>query len=163
MSNFCIKEISEKEFDRCVAVIRKGFATIAEEFSLTQENCPTHGAFFTLDRLKNDYAKGNRMYALCTQDDIVGFFQLVKISDEEYELKTLTVIPEYRHTGGGALMLETAKQKAKELCAKVLTLSIIEENTRLRRWYEANGFTHTEAKKFDHLPFTAGYMRVSLE
>ena len=29
----------------CLEVIRKSFATVAEEFGLTPENCPTHTSF----------------------------------------------------------------------------------------------------------------------
>ncbi len=36
--------------------------------------------------------------------------------------------------------------------------TIIEENTVLKNWYIANGFVHTGTKKFDHLPFTTGYL-----
>ena len=36
--------------------------------------------------------------------------------------------------------------------------SIAEENTLLRKWYEAHGFVHTGAQKFDFFPFTCGYM-----
>ena len=36
--------------------------------------------------------------------------------------------------------------------------SIVKENTLLRKWYEAHGFAHTGAQKFDFFPFTCGYM-----
>ena len=35
---------------------------------------------------------------------------------------------------------------------------IIEESEVLKNWYIANGFVHTGTKKFDHLPFTSGYL-----
>ena len=35
---------------------------------------------------------------------------------------------------------------------------IIEESVVLKNWYIANGFVHTGTKKFDHLPFTCGYL-----
>ena len=43
-----------------------------------------------------------------------------------------------------------------------MILSIVEENTVLRKWYEENGFTHTGTKKFDFFPFTCGYMERDL-
>ena len=36
--------------------------------------------------------------------------------------------------------------------------SIAEENTLLRKWYEAHGFVHTDTQKFDFFAFTCGYM-----
>ena len=41
-------------------------------------------------------------------------------------------------------------------------LGIVEENQRLRAWYEKYGFVHTGTQKFDFFPFTCGYMRKQL-
>ena len=39
-----------------------------------------------------------------------------------------------------------------------IKIGIIEESTVLKNWYISNGFVHTGTKKFDHLPFTSGYL-----
>ena len=39
---------------------------------------------------------------------------------------------------------------------------IVEENTKLRKWYEENGAVHLGTHKFDFFPFTCGYMRKEL-
>ena len=52
------------------------------------------------------------------------------------------------------------RAKAKGL--RKMLLSIVEENTVLRKWYEENGFVHTGTKKFDFFPFTCGYMERDL-
>ena len=39
-----------------------------------------------------------------------------------------------------------------------MNIGIVEENTKLRKWYEQNGAVHTGTKKFDFFPFTCGYM-----
>ena len=38
-----------------------------------------------------------------------------------------------------------------------------EENTALKDWYFTNGFAHTGKRKFEHLPFTVGYMEYEVE
>ncbi len=43
-----------------------------------------------------------------------------------------------------------------------MKLSIVEENTVLRRWYESLGAVHTGTETFDFFPFTCGYMRIEL-
>ena len=57
------------------------------------------------------------------------------------------------------------KKKAKNLgvgpCKK-MKIGIVEENKKLRKWYEAHGFIHTHAEKFDFFPFTCGYMEREL-
>jgi hypothetical protein len=46
-------------------------------------------------------------------------------------------------------------------CAMTLSVTfkgIVEDDTVLKNWYTANGFTHTGTKRFGHLPFTVGFM-----
>ena len=50
-----IEIISENKLEACLDVIHAAFHTVAEEFGLTRENCPTNGAFMPLERLKNDF------------------------------------------------------------------------------------------------------------
>ena len=40
-----------------------------------------------------------------------------------------------------------------------MNIGIVEENIKLRKWYEANGAEHIGTKKFDFFPFTCVYMR----
>jgi ribosomal protein S18 acetylase RimI-like enzyme len=62
------------------------------------------------------------------------------------------------HYGYGKKLLDFCKAKAKELGSRKIIIGIVEDNTVLKNWYTANGFTHTGTKKFDHLPFTVGFM-----
>ena len=43
-----------------------------------------------------------------------------------------------------------------------MNIGIVEENKRLRKWYEDNGAVHVGTKKFDFFPFTCGYMKKEL-
>ena len=83
---------------------------------------------------------------------------LSKESDDAYELHNLAVLPEYRHNGFGKLLLDHAKETVKSLGGNTIKIGIIEESTVLKNWYISNGFVHTGTKKFDHLPFTSGYL-----
>ena len=89
---------------------------------------------------------------------MVGYMSLSKESDDIYELHNLAVLPEYRHNGLGKMLLDHAKETVKALGGKVIKIGIIEESTVLKNWYIANGFIHTGTKKFEHLPFTSGYL-----
>ena len=44
----------------------------------------------------------------------------------------------------------------------MLKMGIVEENKRLRKWYESFGFIHTGTQKFDFFPFTCGYLEREL-
>ena len=98
------------------------------------------------------------MYALYEGDKIIGYMSLSKEGEDEYELHNLAVLPKYRHKGYGKLLLTYAKETVKKLGGKVIRIGIIEESAVLKNWYIANGFVYTGKKKFDHLPFTSGYL-----
>ncbi len=91
-------------------------------------------------------------------EKIIGFVSLTGKDEGIFELNRLAILPEWRHFGYGKKLLDFCKAKVRELGGNKITLDIIEENTRLRDWYAANGFIHTGTRKFAHLPFTTGHM-----
>lgn len=50
MGLYQIRETGREPLPACVQVIREGFETVAEEFGLTAEHCPSNGAFVTLPK-----------------------------------------------------------------------------------------------------------------
>lgn len=135
---------------------------MAEQFGLTQENCPKHTSFIPLSFLETQKNWGWHMFGLYAGKKIIGYMSLSKESDDVYELHNLAVLPEYRHKGFGKLLLDYAKDTVKSLGGSTIKISIIEESTALKNWYIANGFVHTGIKKFVHLPFTSGYLERSV-
>ena len=43
-----------------------------------------------------------------------------------------------------------------------IKIGIVEENTVLKEWYKTFGFVHTGTRKYEHLPFTVGFMELEL-
>ena len=80
------------------------------------------------------------------------------MSSGTYEMNDVSILPEYRHYGYGKKLLNFCKARVRELGGNKITIGIVEENTVLKEWYAANGFVHTGTKKFEHLPFTVGFM-----
>ncbi len=158
MVDYVILEISREELIPWVDVIREGFGTVADDLQLTVENCPTNGAFTTLERLTNDYDKGNLMYGLWLEGKPAGFTELEEKDNGLFYLEKITVLPQYRHEEWGAFLLDFSKSRIRELGGSRISIGIIEENTVLREWYLRHGFAHKGTKKFDHLPFTVGFM-----
>jgi len=158
-----IREISIKDLPDVVRVIRASFQTVADEFGFTEENAPRFTAFATTEnRVKTWMIDQNRsVYGYFEEDRLVGCYNL-NFVDDGCELGSLSVLPEYRHRGIGKKLLDDAVDRAKAKGLGKMLLSIVEENTVLRKWYEENGFTHTETKKFDFFPFTCGYMERDL-
>ena len=102
------------------------------------------------------------MYAYRDNGTIVGYYSLLLQENNQCELNHLCVLPEYRHKGIGAALLNHALHTAGELHCNKVTIGIVEENKPLRKWYESFGFLHTGTKKLDHFPFTCGYMETDV-
>ena len=159
-----IREMHREEIPECVRVIRRSHQTVADEFGFTPENAQRYVAFATDEkRLLWHMDHEKRLIFLEEQDGIVrGYYSLLLKQNGECELGNLSVLPEYRHHGIGTALLAHAIDTAlKENCS-IMQLSIVEENTILRKWYEQNGAVHTGTKKFDFFPFTCGYMKIHL-
>ena len=116
----------------------------------------------TIDKLEKQFNDGRPMY-LFYQDEIpVGYFSLAKCSDNEWELNNLAVLPEYRHLGIGKAMVDYAVAAVKNHGGNKISIGIIEENALLKNWYLELGFTHISTRKFEHLPFTVGFMKMEI-
>ncbi|SDN94060.1 GNAT family N-acetyltransferase [Acetanaerobacterium elongatum] len=162
MTAYEIKAVQDAELDTCANVIRQSFLTVAKDFGLTPENCPSNGAFMKNERLLAEKEKGNLMYALYADDIIVGFAAIGKLPDGTFTIEKLAVLPEYRHNGYGRVLIDYAKEQIKRLGGTKISIGIIEENIVLKNWYMTNGFKSTGTKVFEHLPFTVGFMEYNL-
>lgn len=158
-----IKQVENKEqLNICLDIIRSSFLTVAEEFGLTENNCPSHTAFMTIDKLQKQFDDCRPMF-LFYQDDVpVGYFSLAKCGDEEWELNNLAVLPEYRRLGIGKSLVNYAVTTVKNYGGNKISIGIIEENTLLKNWYLKLGFNHISTRKFEHLPFTVGFMKMEI-
>ena len=155
-----IREITKADIPECVKVIRESFLTVGKQFNITPENAPAFTAYST-DEAKILHWMDNQhrpMYGYFEDGKLAGYYNLYLPCENECELGSLCVLPEYRHCGIGDALLNDSITRAKDLGCTVMKLSIVEENTVLRTWYEHHGFIHTEIKKFDFFPFTCGYL-----
>jgi len=153
-----ISRIQKEELPECLAVIHESFKTVADEFGLTPQNCPKHTSFIPISFLQTQMQWGWHMYGLYAEEKLIGYMSLSKESEDTYELHNLAVLPRFRHNGYGKLLLDYAKKTVKEQGAVKLKIGIIEESKVLKDWYMENEFIPSGAKKFEHLPFTSGYL-----
>lgn len=156
-----IKQLNPSDFPRAAEVIRESFVTVAKDLGFTEQTFPTFTGFVTTtERLQTHASWGWWMYGLYDEGQLVGYASISKAKDTDYvyEMHNLAVLPDYRHKGYGKQLLDFCKAKVKELGGIKINIGITEENTVLKNWYAANGFTHTGTKKFDHMPITVGFM-----
>ena len=158
-----IKLISDKrELRQSVPGIRTSFKTVADEFHLTEENCPTNPAFIDLDGLISLMEKGAEFFGLYEEDELIGFGAVEKADESTFYLEKLAVLPEHRHKGHGERIVEFACNHVKDRRGKKLSIGIIDEHIVLKEWYKTLGFIETDVKRFGHLPFTVCFMEKRL-
>lgn len=73
----------------CLDVIHQSFKTVADEFGLTQENCPKHTSFIPLCFLETQMNWGWHMYALYDGKKIIGYMSLSKKATMPLNFTTL--------------------------------------------------------------------------
>ena len=163
-ARYVIRKVGKADITDCVSVIRRSFRTVAEEFGFTEENAPGFTAFSTTEEkvLYWMTEQHRSMYGCFKEEQLVGYYNLLP-TENGYELGSLSVLPEYRHAGIGRILLTDAMIRVAAEGAGRMEISIVEENTILRKWYESMGFLHTGTKKFDFFPFTVGYMERDLK
>lgn len=156
------KVTKNEQLKVCLDIIHKSFQTVADDMKLTKEICPSHTAFMSLENLQNQYKNGNSMFLYEFSNSPVGYFSL-SLYDNIAELKNLSVLPEYRHLNIGKDLVNYAVNYTKNtLGINKIKIGIVEENTVLKEWYKTLGFVHMGTKKFEHLPFTVGFMELEL-
>ena len=164
MLNGMIREVKREEISLCANIIKKSFKTVADEYGFTEENAPRFTAFATTDERLYWHMDGEHrpMYVFEVDGVLCGYYSLLLQDNNECELNNLAVLPEYRHKGIGKELLEHSFKIARSKGCSLMNIGIVEENARLRKWYEDNGAVHVGTKKFDFFPFTCGYMKKEL-
>ena len=160
-----IRLMREEEIPACVALIRRSFGTVAEEFGFTVLNAPRYTAFATTEERLTWHLHGGKrpMYVYENEDgEIIGYYSLQLQENNVCELSNLCVAPESRHEKVGEALLLHSYEAAKEAGCVMMHIGIVEENVQLRKWYEKYGAVHLGTKKYDFFPFTCGYMEKTL-
>lgn len=160
-----IRPVYEEELSECADIIRRSFRTVADEFGITAENAPGFTAFATtIERLEQQYREERPMLAYVDEEGrILGYYSLGMEAGGSCGLNNLCVLPEHRHGKIGERLLESALTCAAAHGYGKLQAGIVEENVRLRKWYEKRGFVHTGKRKFDFFPFICGYLEHPLQ
>ena len=77
-------------------------------------------------------------------------------------LEDIVVLPEHRQKGYGKELLDFCESKARELGASKIRFGMIDENKRLKKWYEDNGCICIGYRKYEGAPFTVCRMEFML-
>ena len=88
-----ITQLAPDDIPAAAEVIRQAFATVAEAFELTEENCPTNGAFLRDAALAEEQERGTVLYGLSDEDGLSGCMALKRKDEATFSLEKLAVAP----------------------------------------------------------------------
>ena len=158
-----IIEITHDALDVSVDIIRRAFGTVADEIGITLENCPAFPAFITVEKLEEMRERGGVFFGFFTDGLQVGFVAVEKERDDQYYLKRLAVLPEYRHAGFGRELVDFVIDYVNNQGISRLCIAIVNEQTGLKDWYKKMGFRETSVREFEHLPFSVCFMETEIK
>ncbi|MBN1889574.1 MAG: GNAT family N-acetyltransferase [Thermoflexales bacterium] len=157
-AGFAIRDATANDAELLASLIRVAFRDVAERFTLTPSNCPTHPSNCTVEWIEAGLEKGLRYYVLEEGENACGCVALEQAGPDVCYLERLAVLPRFRHKGYGRALVEHVLEQAGRLGAGRVELGIIAGQDELRAWYEGLGFCVERTAKFKHLPFRVAFM-----
>jgi N-acetylglutamate synthase-like GNAT family acetyltransferase len=153
-----IREANETDFDVLVTLLRDSFRDVAQRFGLTVENCPKSPAFYTKQRIKEDFERGVKYYILEENGKAFGCVAFEKAGPDFCYLERLAVLPEHRRNGCGKALVNHVFNQARKMGLQRIEIGMIAKDAKLKNWYRKFGFIVKGTKRFDHLPFEVAFM-----
>ena len=83
-----ITQLAPDDIPAAAEVIRQAFATVAEAFDLTEENCPANGAFLRDAALAEEQERGTVLYGLSDEDGLSGCMALKRKDEATFSLES---------------------------------------------------------------------------
>lgn len=156
-----IKRVDKfEDFESLAKLLNDSFITVANDFGITRDNCPTNNAFIDSETLKSWLISNREFYKHENNGYSIGFIAIEKSDKEKdtFYIEKIAVHPEYRHKGLGKQLMDFATKRIIELGGKRISIGLIDSNTELKQWYQNQGYVETGTKIFDHLPFNVCFM-----
>lgn len=141
------------------AIIRRANAPVARRFGLTRKTAPKHPSNCTAAWIRADVYRGVVYFVAMEGADPLGCIGFERAPGGVCYMERLAVSPSHQHRGIGAALVARFMAHAAQEGMTAVSIGVIAEHEELRRWYENRGFTLTETKVYDHLPFTVAFMR----
>ncbi|WP_106917178.1 GNAT family N-acetyltransferase [Chryseobacterium aurantiacum] len=95
----------------------------------------------------DQYIFNSEIYLLHDGAENIAVMALHKNNDTELELKNIAVIESYRSKGIGGILINKAKEIARENKYKILTVGTSDTGFQQIKFYEKNGFVKTGIRK----------------
>jgi ribosomal protein S18 acetylase RimI-like enzyme len=159
------KVTAQDDFQLLSELLNDSFITVANEFGITKDNCPSHNAFINSETLKSKLTSNREFYRLEEDGNSIGFITIEKADKKRdtFYIEKVAVHPDHRHKGLGKRLMDFATKRIIESNGKKVSVSLIDSNKILKDWYKKQGYIETGTKVFDHLPFKVCFMDKELD
>lgn len=101
------------------------------------------------------------MYGYFDNNRIVGFLSLLP-KDSQINIHDLAILPEYQCNGFGSELIKFTIDKATELNYKKIKLGMVDNNEKLKKWYEKQGFKTVKLLNFEKVTYKVGIMELNI-
>jgi predicted N-acetyltransferase YhbS len=155
-----LREATSDDARTIASLIRRSFRKQVEILELRRSVCPEYVGFETAERVRRRIHRGDHVLVAHLAGQMVGtvaFGGAVRKS-REGEIARLAVLPAYRGSGLGQVLMGAAETALGKSGATVAEISIVAKFHRLRSYYETLGYTPTRLRRFDTLPFDVLFM-----
>ncbi len=150
---------NENDAQILASIISKGNRDVAREFGLTKDNAARHPSFCTAEWVQDDFKKGQRYFLSMEKETATGCVAFQQPDTHTAYLNRLSVLPGFRSRGTGTALVHHIIGYSKQRDIRHISIGIIAENTRLKKWYQNLGFKDFETLQFDHLSFDVLIMK----
>lgn len=154
-----IREVGPAQLGSCVQVIRQSFAPVVGKYHISEDACPAHSGFITLERLIFESDNGVEMFCMTetSNDRMVGFVGLDK-RESEAVLTHLCVLPELQNRNYGTMLARYALCRCGQLGYRRASVGIPSSDSGLKRFFCRLGFNEETVREFPFLPYSVSYM-----
>ena len=147
----------------CLNILKLSYEEGAIKFGQTEENCPYRGRTrLPINELEREFLEGCMMYGYFHNDKLVGFLSLTFLEDGAMGINDIAILPEYQSKGFGSELMQFSKEEAKRQHCKKIRLGMIDDNIKLKTWYEKHGFKTIRVVKYDTVTYMVGKMELVL-
>ena len=158
-----IRKASGADLATIALLVRESNRDVAVKFGLNAENCPKHPSFCTGSWVQAEFDRGETYFILEENFGPIGCVAYESPSAGLAYLNRLSVLPNHRNRGAGALLVQHIVEHARNSSIQTISIGVIGEHTGLQQWYRKLGFQDGETKRFPHLPFSVKYMSYALQ
>ena len=155
-----IKPITKSDLIDCLDILKMSFEEGAVRFGLTHNY--RGRTRLPISELEKEFLEGCMMYGYYYNDELVGFLSLKFLKDDAMGINDIAILPEYQSKGFGSKLMQFSKEEAKRHHCKKIRLGMIDDNLKLKAWYEKHGFNTVELVKYDTVTYTVGKMEFIL-